>query len=193
MVERTANTVDGTGPDARSDTQPGAQLADVSTALVQLYRRFYGRGPTRAKTVAGNDVLTTVLADIFTTVEATLVERGQRDLVVSVRTTFQRAMRHEFVAAVEAVTGRTVLAFSSGVDVDRSIATETFVLEPLDRAASSEGVTRSSEGVARQADPAVRRDIRERARETRSDAAAVRAEARQAAGERERRRQRKPG
>ena len=48
---------------------------------MQLYRRFYGRGPTRAKTVYDGNVLTTVLADIFTTVEQTLVERGRDDLV----------------------------------------------------------------------------------------------------------------
>ena len=108
-----------------------AQQADVSTGLVQLYRRFYGRGPTRAKTIFDGDVLTTVLADIFTTVEETLVDRGRTDLVVGVRVAFQEAMRHEFIATVEAQTGRKVESFTSGVDVDHGIATETFVLVPL--------------------------------------------------------------
>ena len=58
-------------------------------------------GPTRAKTIYDGNVLTTVLADIFTTVEETLVERGRGDLVVAVRSAFQEAMRHEFVAVVE--------------------------------------------------------------------------------------------
>ena len=108
-----------------------AQQADVSTALVQLYRRFYGRGPTRAKTISDGDVITTVLADIFTTVEETLVDRGRTDLVVGVRVAFQEAMRHEFIATVEAHTGRRVESFTSGVDVDHGIATETFVLVPV--------------------------------------------------------------
>ena len=108
----------------------GAEMANVSTALVQLYRRFYGRGPTRAKTIYDGNVLTTVLADIFTTVEETLVERGRGDLVVGVRSAFQEAMRHEFVAVVEEQTGRRVESFTSGVDVDNSIATETFVFAP---------------------------------------------------------------
>ena len=107
-----------------------AQLANVSTALVQLYRRFYGRGPTRAKTVYDGNVLTTVLADIFTTVEQTLVERGRDDLITETRHAFQVAMRHEFIALVEAHTGREVEAFTSGVDVAHAIATETFILVP---------------------------------------------------------------
>lgn len=108
-----------------------AQQADVSTALVQLYRRFYGRGPTRAKTISDGDVVTTVLADIFTTVEQTLVDRGRTDLVTGVRVAFQEAMRHEFVATVERYTGREVASFTSGVDVAHAVATETFVLVPL--------------------------------------------------------------
>jgi uncharacterized protein YbcI len=108
-----------------------AQQADVSTALVQLYRRFYGRGPTRAKTISDGNVVVTVLADIFTTVEQTLVDRGRTDLVTGVRVAFQEAMRHEFIATVEAHTGREVESFTSGVDVEHAIATETFVLVPL--------------------------------------------------------------
>jgi len=108
-----------------------AQQADVSTALVQLYRRFYGRGPTRAKTIADGNVITTVLADIFTTVEQTLVDRGRHDLVTGVRVAFQDAMRHEFVATVEAHTGREVASFTSGVDIEHGVATETFILVPL--------------------------------------------------------------
>ena len=108
-----------------------AQQADVSTALVQLYRRFYGRGPTRAKTISDGNVVTTVLADIFTTVEQTLVARGRHDLVTGVRAAFQEAMRHEFVATVEAHTGREVESFTSGVDIEHGVATETFILVPL--------------------------------------------------------------
>jgi uncharacterized protein YbcI len=178
MDPMASTTNDGGDPTTPSR---GSHLADVSTALVQLYRRFYGRGPTRAKTVAEGDVLTTVLAEIFTTVEETLVERGHSDLVVGVRASFQNAMRHEFITAVEVITGRTVQAFSSGLDVDHAVATETFVFEPLDASAPSTGP-------ARQADPSLRDDVRERARATRSDAAAVRAEAQQAAAHRRSRR-----
>jgi uncharacterized protein YbcI len=119
------------GRTAGEPTVTKGQQADVSTALVQLYRRFYGRGPTRAKTISDGNVVVTVLADIFTTVEQTLVDRGRTDLVTGVRLAFQEAMRHEFIATVEAHTGREVESFTSGVDVEHAIATETFVLVPV--------------------------------------------------------------
>ncbi|MET0554226.1 MAG: Na-translocating system protein MpsC family protein [Vicinamibacteria bacterium] len=121
----------GNGRAVGEPTLTKSQQADVSTALVQLYRRFYGRGPTRAKTIFDADVLTTVLAEIFTTVEETLVDRGRHELVTGVRAAFQEAMRHEFIATVEARTGREVEAFTSGVDIAHGIATETFILVPL--------------------------------------------------------------
>ena len=83
-----------------TDRDEGAAGRCVDRARAAL-RRFYGRGPTRAETIFDGDVITTVLADIFTTVEETLVDRGRHDLVIGVRVAFQDAMRHEFVATVE--------------------------------------------------------------------------------------------
>ena len=149
VVDQTTYTHDGAGSIVTK-----AQLADVSTALVQLYRRFYGRGPTRAKTICDGNVLTTVLADIFTTVEQTLVDRGRGELVTGVRSAFQAAMRHEFIATVEVHTGRTVESFTSGVDIGHGVATETFILVPLPDEPSDEVVVR-------RADPALRAQLRE--------------------------------
>jgi uncharacterized protein YbcI len=112
------------------DAVDGPLLAEVSTALVQLHRRSYGRGPTRAKSIVSGDVLTTVLRDIYTTVEKTLVEHRKGELVRRVRSTFQQAMRDEFVDTVERVVGRKVISVANGVDVRRAIAFETFVFEP---------------------------------------------------------------
>lgn len=107
----------------------GACLADVSIAVVQLYRRFYGRGPSRARTTAQDNVVTTVLEEIFTTIERTLIDSGEVDLVTAVRTTSQAAIAGELIAEVERLTGRTVKSTSSDIDVERAMATETFVLE----------------------------------------------------------------
>jgi len=165
------------GHDVAEPTVTKAQLADVSTALVQLYRRFYGRGPTRAKTIFDGNVITTVLADIFTTVEQTLVDRGRPDLVTGVRVAFQEAMRHEFVATVEAQTGREVQSFTSGVDIEHGVATETFILVPLPEEPGDQVEVR-------QADPALRRAVRDEAEGIRSEGQALRAEARQAGARR---------
>jgi uncharacterized protein YbcI len=161
----------------------GECLAEVSRSIVQLYRRFYGRGPTRAKTIADGHVMTTVLEEVLTTVERTLIERDRHDLVAEVRTSFQTAMRREFVETVERVTRREVAGFSSGVDVDNDLASETFVFAPstdpaplaVGRSTASEGAESSTSAVAAGA----RDDTRSRARETREEARALRAQAAQ--------------
>ena len=87
-----------------------------------------------------------MLADIFTTVEQTLVDRGRHDLVTGVRVAFQDAMRHEFVATVEAHTGREVASFTSGVDIEHGVATETFILVPIPEEPAEQAITwRSAE------------------------------------------------
>lgn len=159
----------------------GPQLANVSTAIVQLHRKFYGRGPTRARTVLSGDILTCVLADVYTTVEETLVDRDYVDLVVGVRAAFQRAMRAEFIEVVEEATGRRVVSFSSGLDAENAVATETFVLEPNE--SDSERGTIASHGTdhgLRPGDAGTRQVIQDQARDTRREAQAVRAETRQA-------------
>jgi len=42
------------------------------------------------------------------------------------------ATRHKFVAAVEEITGRKVVAFSSATDPDAAIVWEVFRLQPSD-------------------------------------------------------------
>ena len=70
----------------------GERLAAISSAIVTIFAECYGRGPTKAKTYAFDNYLITVLEDLLTTVERTLVDRGEQDLVRKVRLTFQEAM-----------------------------------------------------------------------------------------------------
>ena len=46
-------------------------LAQISTGLVQLHSRYYGKGPTKAKTHLVNDTVVCILRGGFTTVERT--------------------------------------------------------------------------------------------------------------------------
>jgi uncharacterized protein YbcI len=59
----------------------GELLADVSNAIVGILAECYGRGPTKAKSYMFDDYLITVLEDLLTTVEHTLVDNGKEDLV----------------------------------------------------------------------------------------------------------------
>jgi hypothetical protein len=44
---------------------------------------------------------------------------------------FQHASDDEFVQTVEAITGRVVRAFVSGIDTEHDVSSEVFYLEPL--------------------------------------------------------------
>jgi uncharacterized protein YbcI len=107
----------------------GERLAAISSQIVTLFAEYYGRGPTKAKTYAFDNYLVTVLEDILTTVERTLVERGEEDLVRRVRLTFQTATAERFTSAVAEIAGREVVGYHSQVTFNPSIGLEIFVLE----------------------------------------------------------------
>jgi uncharacterized protein YbcI len=110
----------------------GQTLAQISTGLVQLHSRYYGKGPTKAKTHLVDDTVVSILRGGFTRVEETLVETGKLESVYQMRRSFQEAMGTEFRRVVEEATGRKVLAYMSSIHVDPDLAVEVFVLEPLD-------------------------------------------------------------
>jgi uncharacterized protein YbcI len=118
---------------AVTDGQPrlGAELAEVTKGMVSLHRRFYGKGPTKAKTYAINDTVVCVLEGGFTTVERTLIEEHDVEAVLRVRRSFQAAMEEHFTEVVEQALGRKVIAYMSQIHADPDLAVELFVLEPL--------------------------------------------------------------
>jgi uncharacterized protein YbcI len=110
----------------------GETLAQISTGLVQLHSRYYGKGPTKAKTHQLNDLVVSILRGGFTRVERTLLDAGQVESVYQMRRSFQQAMEGEFRRVVEEATGRKVIAYMSAINVDPDLAVELFVLEPLE-------------------------------------------------------------
>jgi uncharacterized protein YbcI len=107
-------------------------LAAVTRGIVQIHSQYFGKGPTKARTDRiGDDGLVCVLRDTLTSVELTLIERGQGEQVLALRRAFQGAMAEEFIGVVEAATGRRVVAFLSQAHLDPDIATELFFLEPV--------------------------------------------------------------
>lgn len=109
----------------------GETLAQISTELVQLHSRYYGRGPTKAKTHMVNDTVVCILGGGFTTVERTLLDTGEVESVYQMRRSFQQAMEGDFRRVVEEATHRKVIAYMSSIHVDPDLAVELFVLEPL--------------------------------------------------------------
>jgi uncharacterized protein YbcI len=108
----------------------GEQLAAVTNGIVSLFREYYGRGPTKAKSYILDDrILVCVLEETMTKVEKTLVENGHGDKVREVRLTFQEAMADEFKREVSDRLGRKVIAYHSQLTLDPDIGFEFFVLE----------------------------------------------------------------
>jgi uncharacterized protein YbcI len=113
---------------AASDPE-GAVLAEVTNAIVQIHSKYYGRGPTRAKSYMFDRYLVTVLEEVLTTVEETLVNCDRAELVRQVRIQFQEAVRENFVDAVQQAVGRRVATYHSQIVFDPDIVFEVFVLE----------------------------------------------------------------
>lgn len=118
-----------TSPDHR-ELETGPRAAAISNAMVQLLHEYTGRGPTRARTTIGDDLIVCLLADTLTKSERKLVDGGQEELVLEQRGAFQRLMREEAIAAIENASGRVVTAFMSNNNIDPDLAVETFVLAP---------------------------------------------------------------
>jgi uncharacterized protein YbcI len=116
----------------------GETLAKISTGLVQLHSRYYGKGPTKAKTHMVNDTVISILRGGFTTVERTLIDQGNVDTVYEMRRSFQTVMEEQFTEVVEGATGRKVIAYMSQIHQNPDLAVEIFVLEPTEEGAASE-------------------------------------------------------
>ena len=115
-------------PDAGA--RAGEQLAAVTNGIVRLFREYYGRGPTKAKSYLLDDrIVVCVLEETMTRVEQTLVENGNGDKVRDVRLTFQEAMADEFKAEVSRSMGREVIAYHSQLTLTPDIGFEFFILE----------------------------------------------------------------
>jgi uncharacterized protein YbcI len=108
----------------------GDELAEITNGIVRLFSEYYGRGPTRAKSYMLEDrYVVTILRDTMTTVERTLAQRGEKDLVRRVRLTFQEAMAASFKGVVEEVLGRRVEAYHSQILIEPDVGFEFFMLE----------------------------------------------------------------
>jgi uncharacterized protein YbcI len=122
-----------TPPRDDSAIQDGAargQLgAEISSAVVHLFSKHTGRGPTKARTTLDADLVVVLLQDNMTKGEKSLVHAGRAAEVLQIRRTFQETMRPELVGAVERLTKRNVVSFMSANDIDPDAAAEIFLLD----------------------------------------------------------------
>ena len=124
--------------EATPDQQPGTDrerielyLAELSNAMVAIYKDLFGRGPTKCRTsYAGPDLIVSSLENSLTRPEQKMAHTGDHARLRDLRSYFQYEYQDEFVGAVERITGRTVCAFVSGIDTRKDVSLEAFYLEP---------------------------------------------------------------
>jgi uncharacterized protein YbcI len=110
----------------------GEQSAEISRRCVQLLRDYTGRGPTKVRTTIDPHLVTVLMRDTLLKGEQSLVNAGDKQIVLDVRQRFQQAMRKDLTGLVEDVTGKEVAAFMSNNHVDPDVAVEIFVMKPED-------------------------------------------------------------
>jgi uncharacterized protein YbcI len=121
----------------------GALAATISNAMVGLLHRYTGRGPTRARTTIGENIIVCVLGATLTKGEQSLVRDGKHEVVLHTRRAFQETMRADAISAVSELSGRQVVAFMSNNHIDPDLAVEVFILGPETHHGFSRGLARS--------------------------------------------------
>jgi uncharacterized protein YbcI len=120
------------GGDVTFQSGSGELLADISRAMVQLYKECYGKGPTKARTYISGDLIVCLLEGGFMKGERTLRDAGRGNAVTEQREALQGVLRKRFVDTIEQLVGRKVITYISGVDLDTETNAEVFVLGPLE-------------------------------------------------------------
>jgi uncharacterized protein YbcI len=116
--------------DALSEHDP-SELKQISRAMVRLYKEQFGRGPETVWTrYSGPDCIISILGSSLSPVERRMRDMGEEQRLRDIRVMFQHATEQEFRTAVEDVTGRRVIGFMSGIDVQNDLSSEVFTLEP---------------------------------------------------------------
>ena len=116
-------------PESGQGLRGGELNAALTSALVGIHNDHMGRGPRSAYSFHHEDVVVTVMNNVLTKAERTLAETGAGLQVAQTRHLYQEAMRPDFTTAVERLTGRKVIAFVSGNNLDPDIAVEMFFLD----------------------------------------------------------------
>lgn len=113
------------------DVLPGGELAaEISTTVVRVLAQYAGRGPTKARTYRGPDIVIVVLEEALTHGERTLVDLGRDELARDSRQALQQAAREDLIAEVERLMRRKVRAYVSAAEVEPDVAVLSFLLEP---------------------------------------------------------------
>jgi len=117
----------------------GQVLARLSNEMVRAQKKYFGKGPTSAKSYMLDDLLIIVMRGGMTTAEHTMVEFDQEERVRSFRQTFENEMTDRLTSKVEEITGRKVLSHQSQIMFNPDLVVEIFVFEDASDVVGSPG------------------------------------------------------
>jgi uncharacterized protein YbcI len=114
-------------------------LSAISRELVTAMKKYYGLGPTRAKSYLVDDLLFVVMRGGITAAERTMLGAGEQDAVRAFRQRFENVMAERLVGTIEQLTDRKVINYQSQVLFDPDLTIEMFVFDrPVRREALEE-------------------------------------------------------
>ncbi len=102
---------------------------EITDTLVGIQTRYLGHGPGSATTFQDDNVVVTVMHDVLSKAEKILAHNGNSTDVRSARELYRREMEGDFRAAVQRLTGRSVVAFLGTSQLEQDVAAEIFILD----------------------------------------------------------------
>lgn len=132
------------GPHADPRLSGGRLLSAISNSMAALRREHYGRGPLKAKTYILDDIIIVVMRENgCSAIEKTMIDNGEAARVVALREDFQRVMGKRYSDTIEALTGRTVVAFLNRAHLEPDLSMKVFIMDrPLDGFGAGEIIDR---------------------------------------------------
>ena len=114
----------------RGQYAEGARLLmRISTEMVRAQKRFFGKGPTQAKSYFVDDMLIIVMKGGLTAAEKTLLDGGEEDQVREFRQAFENEMSGRLSEMIEELTGRNVVSYQSQIMFAPNRVVEMFVFD----------------------------------------------------------------
>jgi uncharacterized protein YbcI len=113
--------------DSEQPPKPRPPTAQISNAIVRIHAELYGRGPVRVRTLWRDDLVLTVMEELFTQAERTLIDAGRWEQVRTNREVFHDQIEPLLCQAVQSATQREVKAFMAQVTKD-DMGSHVFVL-----------------------------------------------------------------
>lgn len=111
-------------PDEEGRRDP---LGNIARRVIQLQKEYLGKGPTKARVHANDEMVVVMLREPYTVAEQTLARSGQIDALLDQRRALHRVMNELYKPVVEEELGRKVSAVMSANHVDPDLAVKIFV------------------------------------------------------------------